>query len=428
MTTLITNIKRLVGVRKTNSPHSDRGLRGKELAELPAIEDAYLIIEDGVIAAYGAMQDLKSDGSRDRDPKSEINAVGQLIVPCWCDSHTHLVFASSREEEFVDKIKGMSYAEIAAKGGGILNSARKLNDTSEAQLFTTAWERLEEVSRLGTGAIEIKSGYGLSVEGELKMLRVIKRLKERSNLSIKSTFLGAHAYPWEYKENHKGYIDLIINEMLPVIGKEKLADYIDVFCESGFFSAEEMEMICRAGMTYGLKPKLHVNQLNSIGGIESGIKLDAVSLDHLETLTDEDIKSLSAPATLEMGGRSSMATLLPSAAFFLRMPFPPARKLIDAGCAIALASDYNPGSSPSGNMNLVVSMACIQMNMLPEEAVNAATMNGAYAMELENEVGSIAVGKKANLIFTKPVPSLAYLPYSFGTSLIDRVMIKGEFI
>ena len=428
MTTLITNIKRLVGVRKTNSPHSDRGLRGKELAELPAIEDAYLIIEDGVIAAYGAMQDLKSDGSRDRDPKSEINAVGQLIVPCWCDSHTHLVFASSREEEFVDKIKGMSYAEIAAKGGGILNSARKLNDTSEAQLFTTAWERLEEVSRLGTGAIEIKSGYGLSVEGELKMLRVIKRLKERSNLSIKSTFLGAHAYPWEYKENHKGYIDLIINEMLPVIGKEKLADYIDVFCESGFFSAEEMEMICRAGMTYGLKPKLHVNQLNSIGGIESGIKLDAVSLDHLETLTDEDIKSLSAPATLEMGGRNSMATLLPSAAFFLRMPFPPARKLIDAGCAIALASDYNPGSSPSGNMNLVVSMACIQMNMLPEEAVNAATMNGAYAMELENEVGSIAVGKKANLIFTKPVPSLAYLPYSFGTSLIDRVMIKGEFI
>ena len=268
----------------------------------------------------------------------------------------------------------------------------------------------------------------MSVEGELKMLRVIKRLKERSNLSIKSTFLGAHAYPWEYKENHKGYIDLIINEMLPVIGKEKLADYIDVFCESGFFSAEEMEMICRAGMTYGLKPKLHVNQLNSIGGIESGIKLDAVSLDHLETLTDEDIKSLSAPATLEMGGRSSMATLLPSAAFFLRMPFPPARKLIDAGCAIALASDYNPGSSPSGNMNLVVSMACIQMNMLPEEAVNAATMNGAYAMELENEVGSIAVGKKANLIFTKPVPSLAYLPYSFGTSLIDRVMIKGEFI
>jgi len=428
MTTLITNIKRLVGVRKTNSPHSYRGLRGKELAELPAIEDAYLIIEDGVIAAYGAMQDLKSDGSRDRDPKSEINAVGQLIVPCWCDSHTHLVFASSREEEFVDKIKGMSYAEIAAKGGGILNSARKLNDASEAQLFTTAWERLEEVSRLGTGAIEIKSGYGLSVEGELKMLRVIKRLKERSNLSIKSTFLGAHAYPWEYKENHKGYIDLIINEMLPVIGKEKLADYIDVFCESGFFSAEEMEMICRAGMTYGLKPKLHVNQLNSIGGIESGIKLDAVSLDHLETLTDEDIKSLSAPATLEMGGRRSMATLLPSAAFFLRMPFPPARKLIDAGCAIALASDYNPGSSPSGNMNLVVSMACIQMNMLPEEAVNAATMNGAYAMELENEVGSIAVGKKANLIFTKPVPSLAYLPYSFGTSLIDRVMIKGEFI
>src|SRR6185369_13766568 len=332
MATLIINIKQLVGVRETNKPDSHKVLRGKELAELPVTENAYLVIEAGSIAEYGEMSSIQNSTLK---TQNKIDAAGQMVLPCWCDSHTHLVFASSREEEFVDKIKGMSYAEIAAKGGGILNSARKLNDASEAQLFTTAWERLEEVSRLGTGAIEIKSGYGLSVEGELKMLRVIKRLKERSNLSIKSTFLGAHAYPWEYKENHKGYIDLIINEMLPVIGKEKLADYIDVFCESGFFSAEEMEMICRAGMTYGLKPKLHVNQLNSIGGIESGIKLDAVSLDHLETLTDEDIKSLSAPATLEMGGRSSMATLLPSAAFFLRMPFPPARKLIDAGCAIA---------------------------------------------------------------------------------------------
>jgi imidazolonepropionase len=420
MTTLITNIKQLVGVRETNEL-----IRGKELAELSSVENAYLIIEDGIIAAYGEMQHLKSEI---RNPKSEINAADLFILPCWCDSHTHLVFASSREEEFIDKIKGMSYAEIAARGGGILNSARKLNDTSEDQLFSSAWKRLEEVSKLGTGAIEIKSGYGLTVEGELKMLRVIKKLKERSALSIKATFLGAHTYPLEYKQDHQGYIDRIINGMLPVIAQEKLADYIDVFCETGFFSPEETEMICMAGMEYGLKPKLHVNQLHSIGGIESGIKLNAVSLDHLETLTDEDIELLSQPPTLEGVRGRLIGTLLPTAAFFLRMPFPPARKLIDAGCAIALASDYNPGSSPSGNMNLVISMACLQMKMLPEEAINAATMNGACAMELENEVGSIAVGKKANLIFTKPISSLAFLPYSFGTSLIDKVMINGEFI
>lgn len=412
MTTLITNIKHLVGARKTNNL-----LRGKELAELPAIGDAYLIIEDGIIAAYGEMQHLKSEI---QNQKSEIDASGQFILPCWCDSHTHLVFAASREDEFVDKIKGMSYAEIAAKGGGILNSAGKLNDASEDQLFNSAWKRLEEVSKQGTGAIEIKSGYGLSVAGELKMLRVIKKLKERSNLSIKSTFLGAHAYPLSYKEDHKGYIDCIINEMLPVIAKEKLADYIDVFCETGFFSPEEMETVCKAGMKHGLKPKLHVNQLNSIGGVEMATKLNALSVDHLETMNDDDIVNLSNAETI--------GTLLPTAAFFLRMPFPPARKLIDAGCAVALASDYNPGSSPAGNMSLVISMACIQMKMLPEEAINAATVNGAYAMELENEVGSVRVGKKANLIFTKPIPSLAYLPYSFGTDLIDKVMIDGEFV
>ena len=412
MTTIITNIKQLVGTRKTSNL-----LRGKELAELPSVENAYLIIENGFIADYGEMRHLRSEI---RDPKSEIDIDGQFILPCWCDSHTHLVFAASREEEFVDKIKGMSYAEIAAKGGGILNSARKLNDTSEERLFVSAWKRLEEVSKLGTGAIEIKSGYGLSVEGELKMLRVIKKLKERSNLDIRSTFLGAHAFPLDYKENHPGYIDRIVNEMLPAIGKEKLADYIDVFCESGFFSPEEMEKICQAGMKYGLKPKLHVNQLNSIGGIGSGIKLNAVSVDHLETLTDSEIA--------ELGKAKTIATLLPTAAFFLRMSFPPARQLVEAGCAVALASDYNPGSSPSGNMNLVVSMACIQMKMLPGEAINAATLNGAYAMEVDDEVGSITVGKKANLIFTQPVPSLAYLPYAFGMNLIDKVMINGEFV
>ena len=415
---IITNIKQLVNVREQTHL-----LRGVELAELPAIENAYIIIEDGIIAGYGEMKDLSYS------QLTAHNSQQACVLSCWCDSHTHLVFAGSRENEFVDKIKGFTYAEIAAKGGGILNSATKLNETSEDELFNQAWKRLEEVSKLGTGAIEIKSGYGLNVEGELKMLRVIKKLKERSSLSIKSTFLGAHTYPIEFKENHQGYIDLIINEMLPVIAKDKLADYIDVFCENGFFSAEETETICNAGMQYGLKPKLHVNQINNIGGIESGIKLNAVSLDHLETLTDAEI-SLLAGKPSASGGEvwRGLCTLLPTAAFFLRMPLQPARQLIDRGAAVALASDYNPGSSPSGNMNFVVALSCIQMKMLPEEAINAATINGAYAMELGNELGSIMVGKKANLIFTKPIPSLAYLPYSFGNNLIDMVMINGEFI
>lgn len=410
--TLITNIKTLVNVRKES-----KLLRGKELAELPCIENAYLIIENGLIAEYGKMN---STGNRQPAIGNQVDASGQFVLPCWCDSHTHLVFAASREEEFVDKIKGLSYAEIAAKGGGILNSAKKLNATSENELYNLTWKRLEEVSKLGTGAIEIKSGYGLTVEGELKMLRVIKKLKEKSKLSIKATFLGAHTYPLEYKENHRGYIDLIINEMLPAIAKEKLADYIDVFCETGFFSPEETEAICRAGMSFGLKPKIHANQLNLSGGVETGVKLKAVSVDHLETMNESAINELANSGTI--------GTLLPTAAFFLRMPFQPARKLIDAGCAIALASDYNPGSSPSGNMNLVAAMSCIQMKMLPEEAINAATINGAFAMELQNELGSITVGKKANLIFTKPISSLAYLPYSFGTDLINKVMIKGEVV
>jgi len=418
---LITDIHLLVNVREEN-----KLLRGSELSELPIIVNAWLLIEDGIIAGHGKMEQLPSGGHRS---PAMLNAEGASVLPAWCDSHTHLVFAASRENEFIDKIKGLTYSEIAAKGGGILNSAKKLNETSENELFNLAWKRLKEVSKMGTGAIEIKSGYGLTVEGELKMLRVIKKLKEKSKLSIKATFLGAHTYPLEYKENHQGYIDLLINKMLPVIAKEKLADYIDVFCETGFFSTEETEMICRAGMSYGLKPKIHVNQLNSIGGIETGIKLNALSLDHLETMTDEDIRLL-AKASPGRGGLegATIGTLLPTAAFFLRMPFQPARKLIDAGCAIALASDYNPGSSPSGNMNLVVAMSCIQMKMLPEEAINAATINGAFSMELQHEVGSITIGKKANLIFTKPIPSLAYLPYSFGDNLIDKVMINGEFI
>ena len=413
MVTLLINIYQLVSVRERSSL-----LRGKELSHLPSIENAFLLIEDGIIADYGPMYEL--DIRIPHLPKQVIDSSGQLILPAWCDSHTHLVFARSREDEFIDKLNGMSYAEIAARGGGILNSAETLNETTEDELFNSAWKRLEELGRLGTGAIEIKSGYGLTVEGELKMLRVIRRLKEKSPLSIKATFLGGHSYPMEYKEDHSRYMDLLINEMLPVIGREKLADYIDVFCETGFFSPVETEMICKAGMIYGLRPKLHVNQLNSIGGIETAIKLDALTVDHLETMTREDIKLLS--------GSSVIGTLLPTAAFFLRMNYPPARELIENNCAIVLASDYNPGSSPSGNMNFVVALSCIQMKMMPEEAINAATLNGAYAMGLENVLGSLTIGKKANLIFTKPMPSLAYWPYSFGTNLIDKVMIGGEFI
>jgi imidazolonepropionase len=411
-TTLITNIRQLVNTRKET-----KLLRGKELAELPVINDAYLLIEDDIIADYGTMRNLPGLYTQ---RSVLIDAEGAMCLPAWCDSHTHLVFATSREEEFVDKIKGMSYAEIAAKGGGILNSAKKLNDTSEDQLFDISWKRLQEAAKLGTGAIEIKSGYGLTVAGELKMLRVIKKLKEKSKLTIKATFLGAHTYPLEFKENHQGYIDLIINEMLPVIAREKLADYIDVFCETGFFSPRETEVICKAGLSYGLKPKIHANQLSLSGGVEAGIKLGALSVDHLETMDEYTIMKLAKSDTI--------GTLLPTAAFFLRMPFQPARQLIDNGCAVALASDFNPGSSPSFNMNLVVAMSCVQMKMLPTEAINAATINGAWAMELQDRLGSISIGKKANLIFTKPVPSIAYLPYAFGSNLVDKVMIAGEMV
>ena len=409
--TIIKNIKLLVNTREESQL-----LRGRALAELPCIEGAYLLIEDGIIAEYGKMDMLSWE---DEGKNNIIDATGQMVLPAWCDSHTHLVFAASREEEFIDKIKGMSYAEIAAKGGGILNSAKKIAETSELDLLRSAWARLQEIIMHGTGAVEIKSGYGLTVETELKMLRVIKKLKETSPIPVKATFLGAHTYPLEYKENHQGYIDLIINEMLPVIAKEKLADYIDVFCETGFFSPEETEIICKAGISYGLKPKIHANQLNLSGGTQVGVKLGAISVDHLETMD--------AAAVQALANSNTIGTLLPTAAFFLRIPFQPARQLIDAGCAIALATDFNPGSSPSGNMNLVVALSCIQMKMLPEEAINAATINGAYAMELQDEVGSITAGKKANLIFTKPIPSLAYLPYAFGSNLIEKVMISGEF-
>ena len=397
---------------ETNAP-----LRGNELNQLPCIYDAYLIIEDDEIAAYGLTKDLALKAA---DFQYHFNLTGRYILPSWCDSHTHLVFAGSREDEFVDKLKGVSYAEIAAKGGGILNSAKKIEEISEDELFVQSFKRLQEVIAFGTGAIEIKSGYGLSVEGELKMLRVIQKLKERSKVLIKSTFLGAHTFPLQYKNDHGGYIDSIINEMLPVIAKENLADYIDVFCEQGFFSLEETKTICKAGLQYGLRPKLHANQLTASGAVQTGINLNAVSVDHLEMMDDDAIASLENSSTI--------GTLLPTAAFFLRMPYQPARKLVDAGCAIALASDYNPGSSPSGNMNFVVALSCIQLSMTPEEAINAATINGAFAMEVNDEVGSIAIGKKANIVVTKPIPSLNYLPYSFGNNNIERVMLCGEWV
>lgn len=412
MTTLITNINTLVNIRD-----EDHLLRGKELSHLPVLKNAYLIAENEYISAYGSMKDF---AFRKEDFSEHVDASGKMILPSWCDSHTHLVFAGSRENEFVEKIKGASYAEIAAKGGGILNSSKLLNETSEDDLFKQSMIRLKEVISLGTGAIEIKSGYGLTVEGEIKMLKVIRRLKRSSKIPIKATFLGAHTIPSEFKENREDYIDLMLNQMLPIIETEKLADYIDVFCEDGFFTPEETERICNAGKAIGLKPKIHANQLHASGGVETGIKINAVSVDHLEVLNDETIKALSESSTI--------GTLLPTAAFFLRMGFQPARQLIDSNCAIALASDYNPGSSPSGNMNFVVALSCIQMKMLPEEAINAATINGAFAMELGKEVGSISIGKKANLIMTKPIPSIAYLPYSFGSNLVDRVMLGGEWV
>jgi len=412
MNILLTNIKLLINTRKQNQL-----LRGAELADLPCIEDAFLAIEHDKIAAFGSMDELIHNT---RVFSEVVDLEGQMVLPCWCDSHTHLVFAASRENEFVDKINGKTYAEIAANGGGILNSAKTIEATSEDELFNIAWKRLEDLFYLGTGAIEIKSGYGLSVAAELKMLRVIKRLKEKSPIPVKATFLGAHTYPIAFKENHRGYIDMIVQEMLPQIAKENLADYIDVFCEEGFFSKEETIEICTAGAKHGLKAKIHANQLSLSGGVEAGVEVNAISVDHLETMDDTSVAVLKNSNTI--------GTLLPTAAFFLRMTMQPARKIIDAGCAVALASDFNPGSSPSGNMNFVVSLSCIQMKMLPAEAINAATINGAYAMGVEEQVGSIMIGKKANLIITKSIPSLAYLPYAFGENLVDKVIINGQFL
>jgi len=410
MKTLIINIKELLQVRDS----SVLKVSGAEMAVLPTIKNAYLVIVDDLIADFGSMEDIPED----LNPEKCIDVVGKIVLPSWCDSHTHIVYAGNREQEFVDRINGLSYEEIAHRGGGILNSAQKLNETSEEEIYNQSKVRLEEVMRLGTGAVEIKSGYGLTFDGELKMLRVIKRLSKEYPITIKATFLGAHAIPLEYKENRKGYIDLIINEMLPEIGRNKLADFIDVFCEAGYFTVAETEQIMEAGKRFGLKPKIHVNQFNSIGGIQAGIKHNALSVDHLEIMKPEDIEALKNTET--------MPVALPSCSYFLGIPYTPAREMMTAGLPLALATDFNPGSTPSGNMNFVVSTACIKMKMTPEEAINAATINGAYAMGISETHGSITIGKKANLIITKPVSSYYQLPYSFGSNLIDTVFMEGE--
>jgi imidazolonepropionase len=411
MITLITNIKELLQVREISVDK----VSGSEMAHLPTIKNAFLLIEDDRIAGCGEMENLPTIAA-----DKIIDATGKMVLPCWCDSHTHIVYAGNRDQEFVDRINGLTYEEIANRGGGILNSAKKLNGTSEEDIYSQSKTRLEEVMRLGTGAVEIKSGYGLTVEGELKMLRVIQKLSQNYPITIKGTFLGAHAIPSEYKENRKGYIDSIVNEMLPEIAKNKLAHYIDVFCETGYFTVEETEQIIEAGIKFGLKPKIHVNQFNSVGGIQSGIKYNALSVDHLEIMTKVDIESLKNTET--------MAVALPSCSYFLSIPYTPAREMIAAGLPLALASDYNPGSTPSGNMNFVVATACIKMKMTPEEAINAATINGAYAMGISETHGSITIGKKANIIITKTISSFYQLPYSFGSNLIDSVLIEGKIV
>lgn len=411
MITLITNIKELLQIRESNV----KKVSGKEMATLPTIKNAFLVIENEHITNFGTM-----DNCPKINADKTIDATGKIVLPTWCDSHTHIVYAGNREGEFVDRINGLSYEEIANRGGGILNSAKKLNETSEDEIYNQSKVRLEEVMQLGTGAVEIKSGYGLTVEGELKMLRVIKKLAENYPIKIKATFLGAHAFPTEYKDNHLGYINLIINEMLPKIAQDNLAEYIDVFCETGYFSVEETEKIMEAGKKYGLTPKIHVNQFNAIGGIAASVKHKALSVDHLEIVTDEDIEALKNSET--------MPVALPSCSYFLSIPYTPAKKMLQAGLPLALATDFNPGSTPSGNMNFVVATACIKMKMTPEEAINAATINGAYAMGISDTHGSITIGKKANLIITKPITSYYQLPYAFGSNLIENVLIEGKII
>lgn len=408
MAVLITNISQLLQVRE-NPPVR---VCGADMASLPMIENAYLLIEDDKIAAYGPMSECPEINVE------TIDATGRVVLPSWCDSHTHLVYAGNRQQEFVDRLKGLTYAEIAERGGGILNSAARLNNTSEEDLYRQSKVRLDEVIKMGTGAIEIKSGYGLTLDGELKMLRVIRRLQKEYPVAVKATFLGAHAFPMEYKDNQDAYVDYIIDVILPAVVKEALADYIDAFCETGYFSVEQTRRIMEAGNKLGLQSKIHVNQFTAIGGIKAAVECGALSVDHLELLAPDDI-----PA---MKNSPIMPVALPGCSFFISIPYTPGREIIDAGLPLALATDFNPGTAPSGNMNFAVAAACVKMKLLPEEAINAATLNGAYAMGLEASHGSITVGKKANVIITKPMPSYAVIPYAFADNPVETVILSGK--
>jgi imidazolonepropionase len=410
MSLIIYNIGMLVQVR--DEPLAF--VAGGDMSRLPVVKNAWLIIEDDIIAGYGSMDDMPSFS----DAISRFDAAGGYVLPSFCDSHTHLVYAGSREKEYTDKIRGLSYEEIARRGGGILNSAQLLHDTTEEDLFRQSMERVREIISFGTGAVEIKSGYGLTTGDELKMLRVIRRIKKESPLTVRATFLGAHAIPALFQDDRKGYIDLIVNEMIPAVAAERLADYIDVFCDRGFFTVEETERILSAGAQHRLRPKMHANELDYSGGVQIGVKYGALSVDHLEFTGDAEIEALL--------GSGTMPTLLPGAAFFLGLTDPPARKMIDAGLPIALASDYNPGSSPSGNMKFIMSLGCIRLKMLPQEVINAVTINTAYAMGISETHGSITVGKKANLFITKKIPSYEYMPYAYGSNLVEKVILNGE--
>jgi len=409
MKKLFINIKELVQIREKSVTF----VSGTDMNVLPSIKNAFLLVENGLISDFGYMKDCPVFNT-----DKIIDASDKLLMPTWCDSHTHIVYAGNREEEFVDRINGLSYEEIAKKGGGILNSAKKLQETTEDDLYNQSKVRLEEIIQLGTGAVEIKSGYGLTVDAELKMLRVINRLKENYSIPIKATFLGAHAFPTLFKNNKQGYLDLLVNKIIPKIAKDNLAEFIDVFCETGYFSVDDTDFILKAGKKYGLIPKIHVNQFTSIGGIQVSVKHRALSVDHLEVIKENDLEALKNTQT--------MPVALPSCSYFLSIPYTPARKIIDSGLPLALASDYNPGSTPSGNMNFVVATACIKMKMTPKEAINAATINGAYAMNLSDKVGSITKGKLANLILTKPIESIASIPYNFGNNQIEKVFLRGE--
>jgi len=411
MKLLFTNIKELLQIREP----SVLKLSGKEMGILPTIKNAWLLIENDKIADYGSMNDLP-----DLSSDNTIDLTGKIVLPSWCDSHTHIVYAGNREQEFSQRISGLSYEEIANKGGGILNSAKTLQETPEEEIYRQSAKRLEEIMQLGTGAVEIKSGYGLTKEAELKMLRVIKKLKANYSIPIKATFLGAHALPIEYKDAKNDYIDYVIAEILPEVAKQELAEYIDIFCEKGYFTVENTNKLLKAAAAFNLRPKIHVNQFHAIGGVQAGVANNALSVDHLEEMRNEDIDVLK--------GTPTMPVALPGCSLFLSIPYMPARRMIDAGLPIALATDFNPGSAPSGNMNLVVSLACIKMKMTPEEAINAATINGAYAMDQSKLVGSITKGKLANLIVTKPIPSYSYLPYSFGSNFIETVYLNGKKI